>query len=291
MPFPTFRFTTVLGSASLEIWSGGFVQFETHPTNHRHLHTSYHELCIVTAGKGQFTHGERSYPLRAGDVFVSELHVPHEISSLRTRDLRLTFVCFSVERLPGSGKARSGSGVVERFLNGHTLCAPSRGRLEPWLDILSRGNEGAFAAERCETAARMLVLEAMDILARAPDENSASPQSPDTFARAVEFIERNIGRQFSVEELARHCACSSRQLRRVFVSRTGQRLMETVNERRMRLAAQQLLMRFTAGQVAESLGFSSAAHFTRLFARYHGVTPKRYQIQHAPKGTLPRTEF
>jgi AraC-like DNA-binding protein/mannose-6-phosphate isomerase-like protein (cupin superfamily) len=288
---PAIRLTAVLGNTALDIWSGGFVRFDRHPTNHRHRHSTYHEICLATAGRGEFRHGGSTYALRTGDLFLSNMDVPHEISSFRTHDLELVFLCFAVAPVDGPAPENPEAHVVARFLAGHAVHCRSEGRLDPWLAVMCDSAHGLFGAHKRETAARLFVFEAMDLLALFPDPDVSRPAEPDAFARAVEFIERNVRRQFTVEELARHCACSSRQLRRLFTERAGRRLMDSVNERRMRLAAQDLLMRFTVGQVAEAFGFASAAHFTRLFARYHGVTPKRYQLRFAPKGAIPKTDF
>jgi transcriptional regulator GlxA family with amidase domain len=210
---------------------------------------------------------------------------------MRTRDLRLAFVCFAIRPVRGEDRGGGESDVLRRYRAGHAVSARSAGRLEPWLEILCHGDQGAFGTRRCELAARMLVLEAMDLLADRRLSTTTVPASPDIVDRALAFIETNIRRPFAVGELAEHCCCSARHLRRVFRARTGSGLMDAISERRMRLAAQDLLMRFSAGQVARSLGFSSAAHFTRLFRRYHGITPKRFQLEHAPAGSVPRTEF
>lgn len=68
-------------------------------------------------------------------------------------------------------------------------------------------------------------------------------------------------------------------------------IVETINERKVALGAQKLLMGFSVTQVAEVLHVSSIACFSRLFKRHFGMAPKVYQRLNAPRLSVPQTTF
>ena len=74
-----------------------YVSFELVSRNRVHRH-SFFEPCIVLSGKGEFEHGTAVFPLQEGDLFIADPGVYHEIRSLRTTDLGLYFLAFSLAR-------------------------------------------------------------------------------------------------------------------------------------------------------------------------------------------------
>src|SRR5258707_15172923 len=81
------------------------VPFEQVPENRVARH-SFFEPCIVLSGSGEFEHGSAVFSLREGDLFIANPGVYHEIRSLKTRDLGLYFLAFSIAR--ASRTSRSG---------------------------------------------------------------------------------------------------------------------------------------------------------------------------------------
>jgi len=291
---PAISHREVLGRYQIEIRSGGVCRFDEYPTNHLHTHHGYHELCLVLDGSGIFRHGIAQYPLKRGTVFLSELDTPHEISSFSTRDLHLVFFCLTIT--PTAVPLTSGAldRIVHRFVGGHAASSPNGDRLAAYLGLICGSAEGGFAAVRRRESSLLFVMDALDMLTSsvgASELPQPDPANPDPVQRAIAFIEANLGRQFSVCEVADACFCSERHLRRVFRLATGKTVLDAANERRMLQAGQRLLMRFTVAQVAEMFGIGSPAHFSRLFRRYNGMSPKRFQMQHAPKAVVQNTSF
>jgi AraC-like DNA-binding protein len=290
---PDFRVRVAPGRYALEIWSGDFCRFDRYPTNHAHVHETYHELCLVLAGSGEFAHGNERIPLSPGAIFFSEKDTPHEISSFVSRNLALVFVHLTIDTTGLPLSADPYDRVIDRFVRGHTLATGGCRDLEVYFDLAVRGNRSSFDSVRRAEAGKLFVLEALDRLATVPEKGTTSPVSAelDPAARAIAYIDANLNHCPSVDCIARACFCSPRHLRRLFRAKTGKTILATVNERRVKLAAQQLLMRFTVSQVAESLGFESLAHFSRLFKRYHGMNAKEFQMRCAPKPVVPKTSF
>ena len=99
-------------------------------------------------------------------------------------------------------------------------------------------------------------------------------------ARAVELMERNLGRPASVKTLAARLGTTTRQLDRAFAHRVG--MPPTAFWRKMRLGhARWLLLNTqrTVTQIAYECGFSDCAHFSRWYKRTYSETPYAYRTR------------
>src|ERR1700730_8307190 len=100
-----------------------YVSFEQ-VTRNRFHRTSLFEPCIVLSGTGEFEHGSAVFSLREGDLFIANPGVYHEIRSLRTTDLGLYFLAFSIAR--ASRTSRSGEqprlrqGTIAELIRSHS---------------------------------------------------------------------------------------------------------------------------------------------------------------------------
>ncbi|MEL1264031.1 AraC family transcriptional regulator [Pseudoxanthomonas putridarboris] len=107
--------------------------------------------------------------------------------------------------------------------------------------------------------------------------------SPRALARALDHIERHIGENLSLAEIA-GAACISRfHFARLFRISTGQSPMEYVLRKRIALAKEQLArgpQKISA--TAAALGFFDQSHFTRTFRRMTGYSPREFSLLHAP---------
>jgi len=82
--------------------------------------------------------------------------------------------------------------------------------------------------------------------------------------------------------IAWQCAVSPRQLERYFQVNMGKPPHQWLRELRMRRAVELICDRTSLKQAAHELCYKDAAHFTRDFKEYFGVTPGRYTTAPAP---------
>lgn len=96
--------------------------------------------------------------------------------------------------------------------------------------------------------------------------------------RAVELLNRDIEKRWSVELLAKAVGLSRAVFARQFLSVLGQSPMRYLTQRRMQVAAA-LLFASDAGlaEVASRVGYASEFAFNRAFKRYYRVPPGEYR--------------
>jgi len=98
--------------------------------------------------------------------------------------------------------------------------------------------------------------------------------------RSLEYLERNLARTLTLAELARHVQMHPSYLVRLFRSQLG--LPPLAYFARLRIeAACQLLRRSdqAVAQVSEAFGFCDPYHFSTVFRRQMGMSPRVYRAQ------------
>lgn len=113
---------------------------------------------------------------------------------------------------------------------------------------------------------------------RRPDEEERRLPVFQTVAQAVEIIRHDFARPLRVEEVARSCGQSLRQLQRRFQRAFGITPQEFLIRTRV-LAATRLLEQtaFSAGEIATQCGFVDQSSFAQHFRKRIGVSPASYR--------------
>jgi AraC family transcriptional regulator len=100
-------------------------------------------------------------------------------------------------------------------------------------------------------------------------------------ARLIEdYIEQNMSRNITLEELANICNSSPVQFARKFYMHYGVRPHAYVLARKVERACEHLRKnRMALKEIALLSGFSDQSHLTRMFHRYKNITPAEYRKQ------------
>ncbi|WP_286239328.1 GlxA family transcriptional regulator [Neptuniibacter halophilus] len=108
----------------------------------------------------------------------------------------------------------------------------------------------------------------------------AQEKASGVVAKAIAFIERNLGDDLSLPTLAEHCCVSERHLFRLFKNSFNHSPAAYIENSRLALA-QQLVAAGDMGleQVAQRCGFVSADNLRRVFVRRLGVNPSEYKLR------------
>ncbi|MEK6793788.1 MAG: AraC family transcriptional regulator [Spirochaetota bacterium] len=283
-------FDELYGKYRVRVSTGAYCSFSERTTNSPHLHSAYHEICYVISGQGDYYYGNDHYPLQAGDVFIADPGIVHEITSHRTKDLYLVFFTFTVTPIEVAVSERFEDMLLDSFFAAHTIVIHGRDdimRLLPAAGVSVRGGSGGQIQN---TVIRTIVLALIDALT--PSRvRPGNTQTDHAVQRAVDFISGNVRRHISVKEVALAAGTSERNLRYLFRRSLGKRVIDIINERKINHAAHLLCMHFKVYEIASAIGIDDPAQFTRLFKRTFGVSPKEYQRTNAPENSVRRTTF
>lgn len=169
--------------------------------------------------------------------------------------------------------ARAYVGDDRRLLAGETEGIE---RIELWWD--SQGMPDWFMVTKLPLRDRAGKIAGVMGLLRRPDESDRELPVFQTVARAAERMRRDFARPVTIEEVARMCGQSVRQLQRRFRTAFGISPQEFLLKTRV-LAAQRLLESTSrnASEIAKLCGFVDASSFAQHFRKRIGMTPSEYR--------------
>ena len=113
------------------------------------------------------------------------------------------------------------------------------------------------------------------------------PQSVSDVTQVEEiqnYVKNHIYENITREEIAAHLYVNADYMSRQYKHNTGETLGQYVTREKMKKAGEMLLTsKETVGEIGTSLGFSNFAHFSKLFKKVMGCTPKEYRSQNMDK--------
>lgn len=175
------------------------------------------------------------------------------------------------------------SAVLPCIIN-RKLTLPSNLKATIRLMLQERDNQNLYSYDYLESLLRILLIELMR--ASHSEEQAHEPKLslPSTACAenrivdtAVQIISQRIREKMTLEELADSVHVSVSYLYRIFNSHIG--LPPGKYIARIRLEECKTLLRegeLSMGDIAKTMGFSSAQHFSKQFRRYFGITPTEY---------------
>lgn len=149
-------------------------------------------------------------------------------------------------------------------------------RIELWWD--SQGIPDWFLVTKLPLYDKRHRVQGVMGTLRRPDEAERRLPVFQTVAQAVENIRRDFSKPLLIEDVARSCGQSVRQLQRRFQSAFGISPQEFLIKTRV-LAAVRLLEETgqTASEIARCCGFVDASSFTQHFRKRMGLSPVAYR--------------
>jgi len=96
--------------------------------------------------------------------------------------------------------------------------------------------------------------------------------------KALDFMRKNLHRDLSRDETAKHAGISPSHFSRLLKERTGRSFTELLRQCRVDLACDLLLStEEPLAHIADACGFCDQSYFTRVFQDVKGTTPKQYR--------------
>lgn len=96
--------------------------------------------------------------------------------------------------------------------------------------------------------------------------------------QSVAYIENNLNRTISLDELAAQAYCSKYYFHRTFKAMTGEAAIDYIRNKRLKRASSLLLRTdMCISSIANECGFTFHESFTRIFKKKYGVSPEEYR--------------
>ena len=117
------------------------------------------------------------------------------------------------------------------------------------------------------------------VIKRAKIELENSEKSQSAVSRIKKYIDTHLDEDLNRSQLAKQVYMSADYLTRLFQQEMGCKLTEYITSTRMDAAARLLEETdFTIGEIADKVGYSNLAYFTKVFREKNQVTPASYRV-------------
>ncbi len=257
-------------------------EFQLDSIQEEHRHDCY-EMMFVTAGCGSCTINGRVYPMIPGDFYVMTPADRHAYAIDGT--LRHYNILFSPELFtPEERAVLSEFPRFSAWLTGdegpkkYSFDAFAAGKLKELLEPLAE--ELRLRAPGFRAAARGWFLNFLVAVLRNLERTRPLPGSVhDTaLSRVINELRRDVTRKPSIRTLAARACVSPTYLGELFHKETGMSITDYWGRVRIDRARIELEKPDrTISEIAQDLGFCDSGHFSRLFRRYTGMTPREYR--------------
>jgi ligand-binding sensor protein/AraC-like DNA-binding protein len=106
-------------------------------------------------------------------------------------------------------------------------------------------------------------------------------QSPDVnkeIRKALKYIDKNLNRNITLEEVSSHVYLSTHYFSRLFKKEINMTFVEYVSHKKMEMAKDMLAnTALPIGTIASNLGFSQASYFCKVFQKKWNISPRDYR--------------
>ncbi len=251
----------------------------------------YHEICLFTAGHCRHLTAAGTKTMSAGDAVVIRPDEVHAFDS--PKDCRATNIYYLAEWLDSDASLLwDEPGLVPLFCSGSLVRMPDSGVKEFSLTDderiaavhdLSQIETELTQPQPGQAFLRSCFLKTLVVLARAwcrSDPAWKVTIFPAAVRRTLAAVERSIaaGEPYSVADTAESLDLTPDRLTALFRESLGYPPLEYFQRRRVQRACQLLAdVRQSITDVAMTLGYSDAPHFSRLFKEHRGMTPREYR--------------
>lgn len=129
-----------------------------------------------------------------------------------------------------------------------------------------------------------LLLQLMGVIAQARSPEGGNPAGGgvhSAVARAMHWMESELARPWTLEELGRDLKIDPSYLSRLFKKGIGMPPITYLAQCRDRRAADLLLAsKLPVAEIAQKVGWDDPNYFARRFSRRYGVSPTQYRARH-----------
>ncbi|MEN9840661.1 MAG: hypothetical protein RL376_461, partial [Verrucomicrobiota bacterium] len=243
----------------------------------------FHALELVVEGEGTLELDGTRHRLQPGHLFTYGPDVPHVIESKTHRPLVKYFVDF-FGRAASSACQSAGLGPPALVIVTET--ETMRHLCEELIREAQKTHE-----QRHETARAYLQLLLLKARERTTNTAPYAGRAHETLQRALSLIDSRHTTLHSLAELAAAARVDAAHLCRLFARFRHDTPQRCLTRRKLDTAARLLATApMLVKEAAAAAGFADPLHFSRLFHRAFGCSPRAFQARHQASIATPRKD-
>lgn len=250
-----------------------------------HIHDCYELYYSISGGK-QFLIDNKFYTIAPGDLFVINQYESHKLTQIDSmvHERIVLSVHPDYTKKLSTAETDLDHCFTSRGGNFQHRLSLNREQQKRFLYYINKitSAEG-YAHDIVEQCAFMEMLVMINSLSDSTEkEKELLPESLSSYKynHQVEdilgYINRNIARPISIQQLAGEFYLSESYICRIFKSTTGTTINKYITARRISIAKALLNEGVSVAEAYERSGFTDYSNFFKAFTRAVGISPKKY---------------
>jgi len=271
---------------TLAIKVGTFYTFDyTQTATQVHYHDCY-EMVIILSGKGTFIYNEQSQILHMGDIFLSEPYVNHQIYIDPKDTLVLFYVFISIIQTNNNSSQILEEEILDNFIKLHHNSLCNQYQLNAYLSFFKEYAQNPKYRNDIWIFRVLedLILNCLDLLTikRLNEIPTNGKHDTSLYESALDYIDQNLGKKISADIISKEICTSRRNLYHLFQKNLGKSVHDYINERKISLAKNYLMMNLNVTEAARLVAIDNLSYFNKLFRKYNHISPREYMKEAIP---------
>ncbi len=263
--------------SSLYITDIGYYPHADHHYCERQQPINEYVLIYCVEGKGWYSVKGQRYAVTANQYFILPPHHPHAYGADKEEPWTIYWIHFTGEHAVIYSEGQEQPQSILPALN--SRINERQHVFEEIFNTLQLNTD----QESLRYASSLLhyYLASMRYLRHYRQPNSN--EDIDLIEGAKHYMQENIERHITLEQLARYTGYSPSHFSLLFRQRTGEPPLTYINRIKIEYACQLLLTtNMRINQICHKIGIDDSYYFSRLFKQLKGMSPQHYRLSMTP---------
>jgi len=260
-------------TSSLYVTDIGCYPHAAHHYRHRPSGAEEYILIYCTGGEGWIEIGGKRQILRSGSFFIIPPGIPHSYAASENDPWSIYWIHFTGKLAPHFGDGMDS--VHETKVSDSSRNSRLLEIFEELYHILELGSRDGL---EYSSSILMYLLGSFKYIKTIPDGGALDSAEPDLIERCHHYMMENIEKKISVADICEYAGCSPSHCTTVFKRRCGVPPMHYLRELRIRTAVHLMeVSGMKINQICNKVGIEDPYHFSRLFRKTMGISPREYR--------------
>lgn len=233
-----------------------------------HTHEYYEIFCFISGDARYFVEGN-IYDLKSGDILVIKKAEAHSLLINKCIPYTRYVIHFDAAALLGEGSEALISLIDKKPLGKRNRIPAAVTFENNWLYYLDKTVQSEQLNEK-----RLYLTVLFNELCQNINKTEYENTSNKTDRRIIDYINKNLMQNITLDEICQHFYLSKTHLNRKFKAMTGSTVWDYIVAKRLIFARDLLLQGQKPTLVSEKCGYSDYSSFYRAYKLRFGVSPK-----------------
>ncbi len=263
--------------SSLYITDIGYYPHADHHYCERKEPINEYVLIYCVEGKGWYTVNNEQYEVSANQYFILPPHHPHAYGADKSHPWSIYWIHFTGKHAAVYSEGQERPQSIQPSMN--SRISERQHVFEEIFNTLQLNTD----EESLRYASSLLHYYLASMRYLRHYRQSKIHDDTDLIEAAKHYMEENIERHVSLDQLAHYTGYSPSHFSMLFRQRTGEPPLAYMNRMKIEYACQLLqTTNMRINQVCHKIGIDDSYYFSRLFKRLKGVSPQHYRLSMTP---------